>query len=136
MICADYHYFQIIVGNKFADTAFIDKLNCRDVENLLKFYQTLYHLCFSTVPISFIISYFFTFYTNRQYPLESFNVLQSLLQFRGNLVFFIILHLNYLSLNCCRIESLCLFYLLFSLLNYEEPGVQLRLNRNWCGRFS
>jgi len=41
VICTDYHYFQIIIGNKFADTAFIDKLNCRDIENLLKFYQTL-----------------------------------------------------------------------------------------------
>jgi hypothetical protein len=40
VICADYHYFQIIAGNKFADTAFIDKLNCRDIENFLKFNQT------------------------------------------------------------------------------------------------
>jgi hypothetical protein len=25
VICADYHYFQIIVGNKFADITSIDK---------------------------------------------------------------------------------------------------------------
>jgi hypothetical protein len=39
VICADYHYFQIIVGNEFADITSIDKLDCRDIENLLKFYQ-------------------------------------------------------------------------------------------------
>jgi hypothetical protein len=39
VICADYHYFQIIVGNEFADITSIAKLDCRDIENLLKFYQ-------------------------------------------------------------------------------------------------
>jgi len=41
VICANYHYFQIIVENKFVDITSIDKLNCRDIENLLKFYQAL-----------------------------------------------------------------------------------------------
>jgi len=39
VICADDHYFQIIVGNKFADITSIDKLDCRVIENLLESYQ-------------------------------------------------------------------------------------------------
>jgi hypothetical protein len=39
VICADDHDFQFIVGNEFADITSIDKLDCRDTENLLKFYQ-------------------------------------------------------------------------------------------------
>jgi len=38
VICADDHYFQIIVGDKFAHVS-IDKLDRRDIENLLEFYQ-------------------------------------------------------------------------------------------------
>jgi hypothetical protein len=39
VICADDHYFQIIVGDKFADITLIDKLDRRDIENLLEFYE-------------------------------------------------------------------------------------------------
>jgi len=39
VICADYHYFRITVGNQLADIPSIDKLDCRDIENFLKFYQ-------------------------------------------------------------------------------------------------
>ena len=41
MICADDHDFQIIVGNKFADITSIDKLDCWDIENFLKFYRKM-----------------------------------------------------------------------------------------------
>lgn len=41
------------------------------------------------------------------------------------LIFLHFTQINDWSLNCYRSESLCLFYLLFPLLNYEEPGVQL-----------
>ena len=39
MIRADDHYLQIIVGDDFTDIASVDKLDRRDIENLLKFPQ-------------------------------------------------------------------------------------------------